>query len=197
MDGNGHSDEELFCIYRDCGDDEAFACVFRRTRPALLRLAGSLRVETSSIDDVVQVTYLVAMQKASIFDDSRSLVAWLAGILLREARRLRQERCRELEPSRLRAAGRRSRQSEDPRDRLCRRELWEAAAAAIRSLRVPYTAVLQMHVLCEMAPHEIAVQLSCSASTVRTQLARGLVLLRAKLGYTVRVGGGAMAAEVG
>ena len=101
MEKDGTTIEELFRRFRTTRDGEAFAIIFRTTLLPLTRLAANMRIENGSIDDVLQTTYMVAIDKSADFDITRPILPWLAGILLREVRRRRYADLRQPDPTRL------------------------------------------------------------------------------------------------
>ena len=54
-------------------------------RPRLLRMALHLGRDPGDAEDLVQATFLTAIEKAATYDASRPLLPWLTGILIRHA----------------------------------------------------------------------------------------------------------------
>jgi RNA polymerase sigma factor (sigma-70 family) len=118
--------EPLFDRFREAGDAGALAEVFDALAPDLLRLARHLVRDRGEAEDLVQATFLAAIERRASFDASRALKPWLAGILVREAARVRRARSRELDPRRLD-----SRDVAAPEEALAARELSDALALAL------------------------------------------------------------------
>ena len=81
--------ETLFARFRATGDPAALAGVFDQLAPQLLLVAAHL-LRDGSAEDLVQATFLDAIQHAQRWDPSRKLAPWLVGMLgnhLHEARR--------------------------------------------------------------------------------------------------------------
>ncbi len=87
--------ESLFARFSDHGDAAAFARVFDRAAPALLAVARRIGQRRADADDLVQATFLTAIERASAFDPSRSLMAWLVGILAGHAKNAARRKARE------------------------------------------------------------------------------------------------------
>ena len=65
--------ERLFERYRATGDPAALAALFDRTAPQLLKVARVLVRDRSLADDLLQATFVTAIEKASWFDGSRQI----------------------------------------------------------------------------------------------------------------------------
>jgi DNA-directed RNA polymerase specialized sigma24 family protein len=81
--------EELFTRWRDAHELAALAEVFDRSAPELLQIARHLVRREAEAEDLVQATFLAALEGAERFDAARALVPWLVGILTHTARRSR------------------------------------------------------------------------------------------------------------
>lgn len=169
----GRSVERLFERYRSRGDAQALAEVFDRTAPELFRLAQHLVRDPLAAEDVLQETFVAAIDGAARWDAERPLVPWLTGILARQAANLRRRSRRSPEPDRLHARG-----EADPADLVADEELSAALLNALRELPELYREVLQRHLLDGARPAEIARDLGRAPGTVRMQLFRGLEQLR-------------------
>src|SRR5262245_55687261 len=101
--------EELFDRYRSAGDLDGLAQVFDRTAEQLLKVARHLSRDEAQAEDLVQATFLAAIEHAERFDASRALVPWLTGILTNKAQLARSLAGRSPDPERLA-----ERASEDP-----------------------------------------------------------------------------------
>jgi RNA polymerase sigma factor (sigma-70 family) len=168
--------EDLFDRYRSQGDVPALGEVFDRAAPELLRLALHLAPEAAQAEDLVQATFLKALEHAERFERGRALLPWLAGILVHEAARARRERARVVDPARLE-----ERASDDPARSLADAELGLEVERAVRGLPEPYADVLAAHLLEGARAVDIAQRLERAPGTVRMQILRGLELLRRAL----------------
>ena len=89
--------ETLFVRFRKRGDSEALARVFDAVAPELLRSGVHLVGDEAEAEDLVQATFLTAIERRESFDATRALRPWLVGILSNQARTLiarrRRHRC--------------------------------------------------------------------------------------------------------
>lgn len=160
-------------------DPAALGELFDATAPRLLRLAIHLVGDAATAEDLVQQTYLAALEQRARLDGARPVWPWLTGVLANLAKKhqRRAGRERELEPV-LAAA-------EDPSRPLERRELDGEIARAIDELGEPYREVVLLRLRHGLEPADIAHVLTRDAGTVRVQLHRGLEKLRASLPASV------------
>src|SRR5258705_13662461 len=93
--------EELFDRYRKAGDLAALAEVFDRTADQLLKVAWHLSHDEAQAEDLVQSTFLAAIEHPERFDASREFVPWLVGILTNKAQVARALAARTPDPERL------------------------------------------------------------------------------------------------
>jgi RNA polymerase sigma factor (sigma-70 family) len=172
----GDEHAELFERWRRGGDPQALGEIFDRTAPRLLALAIHLCGDASEAEDLLQETFLVAIQRSAEYDASRPLLPWLSGILVNKARRSRQRAAREIDPERLVAQA-----EATPLDEATQRELSGALAEALDRIDEPYRGVLVLRLRHGLAVGDIAHALGRSPGTVRVQLHRGLKQLRGML----------------
>ncbi|MEO6711461.1 MAG: sigma-70 family RNA polymerase sigma factor [Planctomycetota bacterium] len=165
--------ERAFRRFQATGDPKALAFVFDRTVPDLQGLAQHLATPELGAEDLLQSTFLTAIESKQDFDARQPLLPWLAGILANHARAARRRERRELDPVRLR-----SELGIDPSEEASRAELFATLDAAIARLPENYRAVLRLHLQHGLEPMEIARSLERSPGTVRAQLSRGLDRLR-------------------
>ena len=71
----------LFLRWRDRGDAAALAELFDRAAPELLRLALHLCRHAADAEDVLQATFLAAIESAQRFQRSHRVLPWLTGPL--------------------------------------------------------------------------------------------------------------------
>ena len=168
--------ERLFVRFRKEGDAAAMAEVFDRAGPELLELAVHLVRDPAEAEDVVQSTFLAAIERAWSFDPRLRLMPWLVGILTRQAGLARRRARREVEPDRLH-----EREVPDPARQAQAQELSRELEGALESLPVKYREILSPYLTHGMRPVDIARQLRRAPGTVRMQMHRGLELLRRAL----------------
>ncbi len=170
--------ETDFGRWREGGDVDSLGRVFDATAACLLLTALRLGFDDATARDLVQRTFLVAIEEPERWDAERPVLPWLAGVLALEGRRARRDLQREPDPASLP----RERLAADPSDRASQRELGARAEQVIAELPQEQRTVLVLHLLHGLEPVEIARALEVPAPTVRTRLHRGLKALRARLG---------------
>ncbi|MCA8948182.1 MAG: sigma-70 family RNA polymerase sigma factor, partial [Planctomycetes bacterium] len=173
--------DRAFRRYLRTRDPSALGRVFDAVAPELYRLAWHLTGDRHVAEDLVQTTFLVALQDGGSFEtddaaDGRRgrVVPWLYGILTNRVLDWRRQAKRRAAP----APDGFDVANDDPAAGAAARELRDDVARAIRVLPEPYRQVLLLHLVHELAPKEIAEALARPAATVRVQLRRGLELLR-------------------
>ena len=168
--------DRLFLRFCRRGDTDALAQVFDRVAPELLRVAVYLIGNRADAEDLLQRTFLAAIESRSAYDPRRRAMPWLLGILANHVKRVLRERGRRLGEGVLPAAAVR-----DPAIEAADREL-EANVVRLRDeLGTPYREVLELHLEQGLNAKEIAARLGRPAGTVRTQLVRALEMLRRRL----------------
>jgi RNA polymerase sigma-70 factor (ECF subfamily) len=177
--------DRAFARWVRTGDPVALGRVFDRAAPELYRLAWHLLADRHAAEDCVQQAFVVAIEQRSGFDAQRRVLPWLCGILTNRALHARrQARRRDAGVAHAAAA---AGELADPLDAASAREAQEVVAARVRALPEPYRQVLLLHLVHELSGKEIAEALARPDATVRSQLARGLELLRRAL--PVGIGG--------
>lgn len=175
--------EHLFERFRAHGDVDALGQVFDATAPDLRRIARHLTRDGAEAEDLVQATFLAAIEKRATFDATRELKAWLTGILLKQASLVRRARARAIEPDRLA-----ERSVEDPLDAAAARELSEALTIALARLSPSDRDVLIPLLLDGRRAVEIARELGARPDTVNMRIHRGIVRLRQLLPAGITLG---------
>lgn len=166
----------LFLRYRERGNGRALAAVFDLVAKELLAVAAHLARDAAEAEDLVQIVFLRAMERAQAFDPQHGLRPWLHGILWREALAARRRAARRVDAAELARAG-----EADPADVAGQRELPAAVRAALDGLPPRYREVVEPLLLEEKPAQEIAAALGRSSGTVRMQIHRGLERLRRAL----------------
>jgi RNA polymerase sigma-70 factor (ECF subfamily) len=174
--------DRAFARYVRTGDPGALARVFDGSAQQLYRLAWHLLGDRHAAEDAVQQTFVFVIRQARGFDTTRRVLPWLCGILTNHALHVRRQARRRA--AAIAAVGD---AVVDPIAEACARETHALVAQRVRGLAEPYRQVLLLHLVHDRAPKEIAAALARPDATVRTQLARGLELLRRAL--PVGVGG--------
>ena len=168
--------DQAFASFVRTGHSGDLARVFDETAPELLRLASHLVSDLSLAEDLVQSTFLVAIEDCHKYEPNRPVLHWLTGILTNRAHELRRKNDRRPDPARLP-----SNSIQEPPQQAAATEFTEAVSNAIAGIPLPYRPVLLMHLKLGHPVQEIALVLGRAPGTVRKQLSRGMELLRKAL----------------
>ncbi|MBI4881128.1 MAG: sigma-70 family RNA polymerase sigma factor [Planctomycetes bacterium] len=168
--------ETCFEDFRSRGDTGALGFVFDQTAAELLRVARHLTHGASEAEDLLQATFLTAIERAPAYDVRRPLRPWLLGILVKHASHARRRGSRFLETDRLWPARER-----EPQEIVLEAELASAVEQALEGLPPVYREVLEPRLREGTKGVEIARQVGRDPAVVRSQIRRGLALLRGAL----------------
>src|SRR5262245_307074 len=177
--------EQSFLAFRTTRDPARLGEVFDQCADDLFGVALHLCRDQEEAEDAVQATFLVAIEQAPRWDGARPLQPWLLGILHREVRTLRRRARRQPQPERMALPA-----VAPPDLQAMTAEVRDAVHGAIDALPEPYRGVVALRLVHALPPESIAARLSRSPGAVRTQLWRGLELLRRTLpaGLGVAIG---------
>lgn len=170
------AEDRLFLRFQRTGDPRSLGRLFDRTAADLLRVARYLTGDRTLAEDLVQATFLRAIEGASGYDATRPVLPWLIGILTHQAhdmRRARERAARVVLPP--------SGADPGPSAAAADAEFRAACVAAMRGLPQPYRDVVGLHLDAGLGVVEIGQRLARPVDTVRKQLGRGLGLLRRAL----------------
>src|SRR5262245_49614460 len=168
------SSDRLLADFQRTGDPRALGRLFDRTAPELLRVAAWLCGNRTDAEDLLQRTFLTVLTTRGSYDADRRALPWLCGILGNHCRKLHEQRARR-EPARPPAGER------DPAAAAADGEFAATVARARADLGSPYAEVLDLHLGEGLDAKRIAERLGRPTGTVRTQIMRGLELLRRQL----------------
>ncbi|MCA8953426.1 MAG: sigma-70 family RNA polymerase sigma factor [Planctomycetes bacterium] len=169
------SPEQAFAAFRHGGDPAALAAVFDALAPELLLVACHVG-RGGEPEDLVQATFLDAIEKRDRWDDRRPLRPWLVGILVNHARLERRRRSRRIDAERLPAP-----EPTNALDELGDEEIVARITATVAALPAHLRPTLTLRLLHGLSPTQIAHALGCPIATVKTRLQRGLAALRRAL----------------
>lgn len=172
-------EERDFAEFNRTGAPEALGRVFDAVAPELHRIALHLSPRPTEAEDLVQATFLAAIQRAASYDESRPLLPWLLGILANQARLARWRDGRRPDPERVLENDRR--RASEPLAAAEHGELRERIDQALRHLPEAGRGVLLLRLEHGLTIAEIAESLGRPPGTVRSQLARGLEAVRRTL----------------
>lgn len=170
---------QLFERYHRNGDLQALAQVFDALAPRLLPVALHLTGNPADAEDVLQQTFLLAMDRAEVFDASRRLEPWLAGLLTNVARNARRHAARRVAEPLPEHANKEPMTAEiGPMAAAERAELIAVLRTSVDALAPEQRQVLRLQLQHGMSPVEIAEVIEVPPGTVRMRLHRGLLALR-------------------
>ena len=170
------SPEQAFRRYLDKRDASAFATFYDLTVEDVVAVAVRLARDAVHAEDLVQATYLAALEGCERYDPTLRIVPWLVGICTNQARKQRRLLARDERSVAPAPTG-----EPDPQLAAEHAELRESLAHCVAKLPEIYRPVLVLSLENELTPAQIARALDRSPATVRSQLFRGLELLRAAL----------------
>ncbi|HEX6810855.1 MAG TPA: sigma-70 family RNA polymerase sigma factor [Planctomycetota bacterium] len=165
-----------FVAFCKTGAPDRLGVVFDRLAPELLLVAARLLPPGGDAGDLVQQTFVTALQQRRRFDTGKRIAPWLVGILLQHVRRERRRLRRRIDTRRLRGPS-----AQDPVAEATTQERAEAVHRAVAALPQPYRQVLQLHLVHGLPAHAVAASLERPFRTVQSQLRRGLHQLRRAL----------------
>src|SRR5262245_18686033 len=93
--------DALFARFCRTGDPRALGEVYDRVAPELFRVALHTTGDAAQAEDVLQATFVAAIERRASFDTRQRAMPWLVGILANEAKRARERARRELDPARI------------------------------------------------------------------------------------------------
>jgi RNA polymerase sigma-70 factor (ECF subfamily) len=146
----------------------------------LLAVALHLTRDSAAAEDLVQATFVTAIERAATWKREMRVEPWLVGILGNHARNHGRSSARVADPRR-RTEQVGERGGESPLDAAHARELDEALEKALVELPEVFRPVLVLRLRHGLTSAEIAAALGRPPGTVRTQLARGLEFVRRAL----------------
>ncbi len=168
-----HLDRRFARFQRD-RDPASLADVFDGTAAELLRVARFLTKNVHAAEDLVQTTFLKAIEHKDRYDAAQPVLPWLLGILANTARHERRQAARKLasvaEPRHL-----------GPVDAAEQSEFARHLRDALHGLPEPYREVMLLQIEHGLDNAAVADVTARKPATVRTQIARGMDLLRRAL----------------
>src|SRR5262245_5117581 len=165
--------ERLFLEFQRTRDPARLGQVFDLCADDLFAVALHLCRDRAAAEDALQATFLCAIERAHRYTAGRPLRPWLLGILHREVRAQRRRARRQPAPERLVQPS-----SPRPERAAIDAEAGHAVRAAIAAVPEPYRAVLELRLVQSLHHDGIAQRLQRSPGAVRTQLWRGIEMLR-------------------
>jgi RNA polymerase sigma-70 factor (ECF subfamily) len=157
------------------GDNEAFGLLVRRYSKRALSVAYRVLEHPEDAEDLVQDTFLVALEKIDTFRADRAFAPWLFRILINRglnARKARWVRRTSEIPADAPAAG------GTPEKHTERLELRERVSAALAEMAEPRRTIVKLYELEGFSGPEIAEMLGLATGTIRWHLFHARSTLR-------------------
>ncbi len=170
--------EDLFRRFQSSGEPRLLAAVYDRVAPELLLVAVHLGHAEGDAEDLLQETFVTAIEHAQDWDPERPLLPWLLGVLGNRARRMRRDRRRLPDPDRLESF---EPTEGDPLRAATDAEFADEFARKLRALPEGYREVLTLRWVHGLTPTQIAHTLGAPIDTIKTRLRRGTDILRKAL----------------
>jgi RNA polymerase sigma factor (sigma-70 family) len=171
------TDAELLERFVQDKEEAAFAMLLRRHGPMVWNVSRRLLRRPHDAEDAFQATFLLLARNARSVRKPESVGSWLHGTAYRLALKARtQATCRQAHEAQ---AARLREQSADPGQPW--QELFTLLDDTLAALPEKYRTALVLCYLEDKSHEESARQLGCPLATFRSRLARGRVLLRARL----------------
>ncbi|MBI5852746.1 MAG: sigma-70 family RNA polymerase sigma factor [Planctomycetes bacterium] len=168
--------ERDFDVFRTRHDPAALGSVFDAVAPELLLVAAHFAGPGVEAEDLVQATFVDAIEKAARWDATRPLVPWLIGILVNHARAARRRARKAIDVDRAAHDV-----VVDPLEELQASEVAGRVGEALRSLPRQFRQALTLRLVHGLTPTQIAHAIGCPVATVKTRLQRGMDQLRRAL----------------
>ncbi|MEM7204082.1 MAG: sigma-70 family RNA polymerase sigma factor [Planctomycetota bacterium] len=186
--------DRLFARFQRHGDQDCLGAVYDELAPQLTLVALHLGGGADAVEDLVQGTFVEAIEQAHKWDPERPLMPWLIGILATRTKRERRRLARRINPERVS-----HRRVSNPVESAQDAELYEQLGEALQRLPEPYRDVLKLHWIHGLSADEIGSVLAMPLETVRTKVKRGRERLRRLLPEglvaTMALGGAASTAQ--
>lgn len=159
-------EDRLFSAFQRSGSPRALGRVYDRVADELMRVALHLARDPAEAEDLVQLTFVTAIERAKDFETGARVLPWLLGILARHAKAQNRRGARRPDPLRLHV-----RRGEEPDARAEEVELDRHVERALRSVPESYRPVLVLRLRHGLSAGEIADALGQPTGTVRSQIA--------------------------
>ena len=167
--------DHLFARFREIGTPSLIGEVYEATHQELWPLACLLAGEHQKAEDLMQATYLRAMQEQNEWKQDESLIDWLTS---------KMTLCAldgvdgKLSPLPAEDHPLLTQEHADPEKMLATKEMLDWLEATIEKLDEPYRQVLLLRILEGREYREIAEMVGRTEGTIRSQVKRGLERLR-------------------
>jgi RNA polymerase sigma-70 factor (ECF subfamily) len=169
--------DRLFERYARTGDTRALGEVYDALAPELYRVALHLARDGAEAEDLLQATFVTAIERAHTWRSGEALKPWLSGILANHARNAGRRAARAATTGEVAALD----AALEPLEEASRSELDETLARALERVPEAYRPALVLRLRHGLTVAQIAEALGIPPGTVRSQLGRGTEHLRRSL----------------
>jgi RNA polymerase sigma-70 factor (ECF subfamily) len=189
----GNSDEPASCATEDLmkqvqrGDMVAYQELIRRFQRRVFRIVSSYVRNPEDAMEVLQDTFLKVYAARHTWESRFSFAGWLYRIAInasidryRRSDRGRTSSLEDVMETQLHQSAT-ARETPDPLDRLCEGERRRLLEAAVRNLPARQREVVSLRYFAEMSLEEIAAVLGCPLGTVKSNLHKAVMGLKAML----------------
>jgi RNA polymerase sigma factor (sigma-70 family) len=176
---SGATDRQLLDQFVNWGEEAAFTLLLQRHGPMVFGVCRRLLHNEHDAEDVYQATFLLLARKASGIRKRESLSSWLYGVAYRLALRMKAQAASR--QTRERRSVLRKQAAQASFFKVAWRELEALLDEALQTLPEKYRVVLVLCYLQSKTQEQAARHLGCALGTVRSRLARGREMLRARL----------------
>jgi RNA polymerase sigma-70 factor (ECF subfamily) len=189
----GNSDEPASCATEDLmeqvqrGDMFAYQELIRRYQRRVFRIVSSYVRNPEDAMEVLQDTFLKVYAARHTWESRFSFAGWLYRIAInasidryRRSDRGRTSSLEDVMETQLHQSAT-AREAPDPLDRLCEGERRRLLEAAVRQLPDRQRQVVSLRYFAEMSLEEIAATLGCPLGTVKSNLHKAVMGLKAML----------------
>jgi RNA polymerase sigma factor (sigma-70 family) len=170
-------DSQLLAQYLGVANEQAFAMLVRRHGPLVLSVCRRILTNTHDADDAFQATFLVLARRARAIRKVDSLAAWLHGVALRLAIKMKSKSIKRQERER---QGAKPAKQEGLPD-LGVRESWEALHQELKRLPDKEQQPIFLCYFEGLTQEEAAQRLGWPRGTLKRRLERGRELMRVRL----------------
>ncbi len=173
--------DSYFECFRRSGRPEDFTAFYEAAVPRVLARARSVAPSSADAEDLLQATFLGVLEGVSRFEPGRDVMPWLVSILSNQAslQRWRNQRRADVDHEHAKRAVWSS--LTDPVEIAQDAEFVDHVEGGLRELGPIYQPVMTLHLRHGLNAKEISEVLDRPAGSVRTQIVRGMSMLRSML----------------
>jgi len=159
---------ELHLIARIAhGDIPAFEQLYRLYFPRLMRFLGRMTRRPAIVEELVNDTMLVVLQKAGTFNGTAKLSTWIFAIAYRKALKALRDLDEPIESDGKDVV---DSNGHEPRDHLLQQQMRALLSTAVHALTAEHRAVIELTYFHGADYREIAQIMDCPVATIKTRM---------------------------